>query len=147
VNLPKEHLSIMSTLTIEQAVARHGVDVLDHLDRTATIPVLAGLQMQGDLAIVPAAGVATTPVPPAGVPVVRGENGGNTHTLLADGPGVCWDERTATTSSLTLGLLTVPDGSTAYLAHPEHAYSGIAPGTYEIRRQREMADELRMVAD
>ena len=39
------------------------------------------------------------------------------------------------------------DGSTAYLGHPEHGFMGIGAGTYEIRRQREMAEELRMVAD
>lgn len=140
----------MTTLTIAQAVARHGIDVLDHLDRDATIPVMAGLQMQGDLAIVPivraAHTTAVTPVPPGGVEVVRGENGGNTHTLLAEGD-VRYDERDVTATSLVLGMLTVGDGATAYLAHPEHAYSGIAPGCYEIRRQREQADELRLVAD
>ena len=46
-----------------------------------------------------------------------------------------------------LALLTVPEGSIAYLAHPEHAYTGIGPGSYTLRRQREQADELRMVAD
>jgi hypothetical protein len=48
---------------------------------------------------------------------------------------------------LLLGVLTVPPGSVAYLAHPEHAYAGIAPGTYELRRQREMAGGIRQVAD
>ena len=43
--------------------------------------------------------------------------------------------------------LTVPDGEVAYLAHPEHGYSGIGPGTYELRRQREQADQLRMIQD
>jgi hypothetical protein len=41
----------------------------------------------------------------------------------------------------------VPDRSTAYLGHPEHGYLGITPGSYEIRRQREMAGVARMVAD
>ncbi|NUR64049.1 MAG: hypothetical protein HOV87_36130 [Catenulispora sp.] len=35
-------------------------------------------------------------------------------------------------------MLTVAVGATAYLAHPEHAYSGIGPGTYVLRRQREL---------
>ena len=90
---------------------------------------------------------ATTPVPAAGVPVVRGEAGGNTHAIVADGPGVCCDTRQASTTDLTLATLTVPEGSVAYLAHPEHAYTGIGPGTYTLRRQREQADELRIVAD
>lgn len=35
-------------------------------------------------------------------------------------------------------MLTVAEGSVAYLAHPGHAYSGIGPGTYVLRRQREL---------
>jgi hypothetical protein len=43
----------------------------------------------------------------------------------------------------------------AYLIHPEHGATGIAPGTYVIRRQRERGDGLedsawdgsRLVAD
>ena len=57
------------------------------------------------------------------------------------------DVRDADIRNLVLALLTVPVGSLAYLAHPEHAYTGIGPGTYTLRRQREKADELRMVAD
>ena len=48
---------------------------------------------------------------------------------------------------LTVATLSVPDGATAWLGHPEHAYLGIGPGTYEVRRQREQAEELRVVAD
>jgi hypothetical protein len=141
----KEHP--LSSMTIAQAVTRYGVDVLDHLDRDATVPILSGLQMQGDVAVIPiTTGSATTPVPPEGVAVVRGESGGNTHLLLADGP-VMFDQRTASDTDLLLGILDVPEGATAYLAHPEHAYTGIAPGRYEVRRQREQADELRLVAD
>ena len=142
----------MSTITLGEAIDRHGVDVLDHLDRGLEVPVLAGLQLQGDVAVVPNAiantGTATTPVPAAGVPVVRGENGGNTHLLLADGPVMfdLYDNGNAR-SVVGLGVLTVPDDATAWLAHPEHGYVGIAPGTYEIRRQREQAEEERLVAD
>jgi hypothetical protein len=138
----------MSTLTLTQAITRYGVDVLDHLDRDAAVPILAGVQFQGDVAVVPIDPVMTclTAVPAEGIAVVRGESGGNTHLLLADGP-VRFDQQDSSTTSLVLGVLEVPEGSTAYLAHPEHAYTGIAPGTYELRRQREQADELRLVAD
>lgn len=135
--------------TLAQAIGCFGVDVDPHLDRQATIPVTNGLQAQGDVMVVPAVltlGIATTLVPPNGVAVVRSEAGGNTHLLLPDGP-VMFDQRPISAMSLVLGVLTVPVGSVAYLAHPEHAYSGIAPGTYELRRQREQADEIRMVAD
>lgn len=137
-------------LTIEQAIQAYGVDIDEHLDREATIPVCDGLQFQGDVAVVPdnmcggPLDPAATPVPTAGVAVVRGENGGNTHLLLGD---CFFDAARPGDLDLELGVLTVPAGGVAYLAHPEHAYSGIAPGTYELRRQREQADVIRLVQD
>jgi len=137
--------------TLDQLITTHGVDVDPHLDRQATVPITAGLQRQGDVIVIPAAMLAeaevvTNLVPREGIPVVRGEAGGNTHLLLGDGP-VFYAPAPQRSGSLDLGTLTVPAGSTAYLAHPEHAYSGIAPGTYVIRRQREQADVIRVVAD
>jgi len=135
--------------TVTDLIQTHGVDIDPHLDRDATVPVSAGLQRQGDIIVIPTAmtrrpgAAATALVPRAGVPVVRGEAGGNTHLLLADGPV----RYGAAPADLTLGLLTVEEGATAYLAHPEHGYAGIAPGTYVVRRQREQADEIRMVQD
>lgn len=139
---------MITTTTLAAAIDRHGVDVLDHLDREASIPVVSRLARQGDVLIARRARAkdATTPIPAAGFPAVRGEAGGNTHLLLADGP-VFYDSRPASATNLQLGTLTVPAGSTAYLAHPEHGYLGIASGTYGLFRQREQADELRMVAD
>jgi hypothetical protein len=67
---------------------------------------------------------------------VRGEFGGHTHTLLAEG-AVAFDAATGE-EGLDIGVLTVAAGATAFLAHPEHAYSGIGPGTYVLRRQREL---------
>ncbi len=140
----------MTTLTT--LVDRHGVDVLDHLDRDTLVPILGGLQAQGDIIVVPAVtanrptAIARAAVPRQGVAVVRGENGGNTHLLLAEGDAY-WDAHTPRDGELKLGTLTVAEGATAYLAHPEHGYAGIAPGTYEIRRQREQADAIRLVQD
>lgn len=138
--------------TLEKLIGDHGVEVDAHLDRQITVPVSSGLQRQGDVIVIPAAmvedaGVATTLVPAAGYPAVRGEAGGNTHLLLAAGPGVCYDSIGAVEGDLKLGTLTVAEGSMAYLAHPEHGYTGIAAGTYVLRRQREQADEIRMVQD
>jgi hypothetical protein len=141
--------------TLAHLIDRHGIEVLDYLDRAASVPVIAGLQAQGDVIVIPASMLtsstttASTPVPSEGFAVVRGESGGNTHMLLGDGP-VFFDSIEDTNGRsvvLDLGVLTVPKGSTAYLAHPEHAYSGIAPGNYTIRRQREQAEEIRMVTD
>ncbi len=136
------------TASLSTLIDRHNIDVLDHLDREALVPVVSGLQRQGDVIVVPTLNGprATTKVATAGVAVVRGEAGGNTHTIVAEGNVYC-DVREASASNLTLATLTVTEGATAYLAHPEHAYSGIGPGTYELRRQREQADTLRMVQD
>lgn len=140
----------MSTITTLAELCDHaGVDVLDHLDRQVTIPVVAGLQAQGDVIVIPRrkGKGATIAVPPAGIAVVRGESGGNTHLLVADGP-CTWRATTSTDArNLSLGMVTVPEGSTAFLLHPEHGGTGLAPGSYEIRRQREQADEIRVVAD
>lgn len=132
--------------TLDQLIRTHGVTVHDHLDRDEIVPVHAGLQFQGDVAVVPLArAVAGDPVPADGVPVVRGENGGNTHLLLPT-PGTTWAPNPhAGPTDLALGTLTVT--GTAWLAHPEHGYLGIAAGTYEIRRQREQRDEIALVAD
>lgn len=136
-------------LTLDDVARRADLDLLDHLDTQVTVPVLADPQAQGDLIVIPVtnptiAGLITTPLPQAGVPVVRGENGGHTHHLIGDGP-VCWSPQRD--GAQTLGVLTIPTDSTAYLVHPEHGAAGIAPGTYVLRRQREQADEARLVAD
>lgn len=139
-------------LTLEQAIDRFGVEIDEHLDRQARIPVLDGLQAQGDVLVVPnqmvggRAAQAQIPVPAAGFPVVRGENGGNTHLLMGDG-NVRFDVAPQSQGSLDLGLLTVAEGATGFLIHPEHGATGIAPGTYEIRRQREQQDVIALVAD
>ena len=131
-------MEMLKTLkTLGEAIEVHGIDVDEHLDREMTIPVLSGLQAQGDVMVVPrpALGAAVVAVPRNGVPVVRGEFGGHTHTLLAEGE-VRFDP--ASEEGLDLGVLTVAEGAVAYLAHPEHAYSGIGAGTYVLRRQREL---------
>lgn len=127
-------------------VDRHGVDVLDHLDRQVDVPVLTAAQRQGDVFILPAEVAASTPVPAAGTPVVRGENGGNTHAIFAEGDVRC-DLRQADIRDLTLATLTVADGAVAWLLHPEHGAQGIGCGSYRLLRKREQADELRLIAD
>ncbi len=130
--------------TTYQLLAHHRVDIPAHLEADAEIPVICGLQVQGDIAIIPArpgmdVGGA---VPADGVPVVRGEAGGNTHLLVAAGP-VSWRP----SSDVELGTVTVAEGGVAYLLHPEHGANGLGPGTYRLRRQREQADVVRFVAD
>jgi hypothetical protein len=129
--------------TIHELTQLTGIDVVT--DHDTDIPVLSGMQRQGDVLLLPAAVTATAAVPTSGTPVVRGENGGNTHAVYAaDRPVYCDTDAPA---DLRVATMTVPDGSIAYLGHPEHGYMGIAPGSYEIRRQREMAGRARMIAD
>ncbi|MGW5635807.1 hypothetical protein [Streptomyces sp. NPDC003832] len=131
--------------TLAHVTALAGVDVLDHLDLQATIPVSAGLQRQGDIGLIPVALVGlepptdAEPVPAAGIPLVSAEGGGNTHLLVADGP-VTW----APTGSdgPDVGCFTVHEGATAYVLHPEHGAMGHAPGTYLVRRQVELDDRV-----
>ncbi|WP_406304505.1 hypothetical protein OHA61_22245 [Streptomyces sp. NBC_00885] len=134
-------------MILRDAIARFDVEILDHLDHDATLPIVTRAACQGDVSIlrVTMAG-ATTIVSEAGVAVVQGENGGNTHSLHGDGP-IMWDEAAPSNTSLTLGILTVPEGSTAILLHPEHGGLAIVPGTYRVGRQREMADVARIVQD
>lgn len=137
--------------TIAQMSQATGVTIETGHDLDFEIPVLTGVQRQGDVIVIPVThtrlATPVTPVPKSGTPVVRGEAGGNTHAIYADGPGVLCDTFPASATNLKVAALVVPDGAVAYLGHPEHAYNGIGPGSYEIRRQREMADELRMVQD
>jgi hypothetical protein len=139
-----------TTQTLAHVEDLYGITHLEHLDRQATLPVVDKLAFQGDVAIIADDGRqrgrrATTAVPAAGVPVVRGENGGNTHALY--GPACFFDPAIAGSRELALGVLTVPDGTQALLSHPEHGGLLIEPGTYELRRQREQADEIRLVQD
>ncbi len=137
----------MSTSTIDSMTTRTGVTVLDHIDPSADVPVVSVAAAQGDVSILRVTTrPATTPMP-ARVDVVRGEAGGNTHSLHPSGD-CFWDAATArSVADLTLGTLTVPEGSTAVLAHPEHGFLEVAPGTYRIGRQREYAGEWAYVAD
>ena len=137
----------MSTSTIDSMTTRTGVTVLDHIDPSADVPVVSVAAAQGDVSILRVTTrPATTPMP-ARVDVVRGEAGGNTHSLHPTG-NCFWDAATArSVADLTLGTLTVPEGSTAVLAHPEHGFLELAPGTYRIGRQREYAGEWAYVAD
>lgn len=156
----------MTMQTYADVLGAHDIEVPAHLARDMEIPVLSGLQVQGDVAVIPVqpvvvrdpkSGVTTvdssgrfmshvaTKVPPEGVAVVRGENGGNTHLLI--GEGVLWAPETGRAGEQDLGLLTVPEGVTAFLLHPEHGANAMAPGNYVLRRQCEQADEIRLVAD
>lgn len=133
----------MNTQT--QILARHGYSDLAVEYPELEIPVLTGPQRQGDVLIVPTERHDGGAPIGKGVEVVRSEAGSNTHCLHGDGE---WLASPHALTNLVQGWLTVPEGGEAYLIHSgEHGAAGIAPGTYEIRRQREYAGEWRRVAD
>ncbi|MFL6141301.1 MAG: hypothetical protein ACJ72N_05430 [Labedaea sp.] len=104
-----------------------------------------GLQPQGDLIVIPLTmigTVTTSPwgrwrtVAPTGVELVRGAAGNNPHTLIAGARDTCrwttdWRDPTL------LGIAVFSNSAPAYLLHPEHGASGVAPGTWLVRRQQE----------
>ena len=125
----------MTTATLRQLIDKYGFDVHDHLDRDLEIPVHAGLQAQGDLFIIPAdpnRDSQGAPVPLDGIPVIEAVGGGHEHRLFAGQPGTAFFTP-AGAREQDIGLLECTES--AYIAHPEHAYAGIAPGTYILRRQ------------
>jgi hypothetical protein len=138
-----------SIITLADAEQAYGTTHHDYLDKTAEIPTVDKVAFQGDVGIVrrDELAAATTAIPAAGFPVVRGENGGNTHALF--GPAFYTPSESASLdpSDLVLGTLTVPEGAQALLSHPEHGGLLIAAGTYRLLRQREQADVARFVED
>jgi hypothetical protein len=138
--------------TLGQITQVHDFQVLEHLEADLEVPALEGLQAQGDLFIVPAQaqdlkgfpGQAGGEVPAAGIAVIAAVGAGHEHRLFAGSPGTAW-WRSLDSGGQDIGILenTAP----AYVLHPEHGAAGIAPGWYVLRRQREQADEERLVED
>jgi len=130
---------------------RHQIntDGIEHLD--LQVPILSGLQRQGDLLIIPCAqgNDAGVLVGAKGVTVVRGETtGANAHILHALDGDVFWQPSPTADQELLQGIITVPDASSATLIHTqEHNVLGIGPGSYEVKRQREFQGEWQRVTD
>jgi hypothetical protein len=153
----REETQEMAT-TYGEALGKIGATIPEHLVADAEVPILTGVQAQGDLIIVPAgeAGmdlfdvgpVKMVAVPDSGVQVVVGEATGNTHWLHRgfESPDVMWAR--VTSDPLVIGVVGVPEGQSAELIHTdEHGANAMGPGVYVIRGKREQADEIRMVAD
>lgn len=130
-------------LTYADTLHRVGVTVPDHLEEDMTVPLLTGLQRQGDLLIRPVAEVPFgDTVPREGIQLVVGEATGNTHWLHAVG-----DVTFRRGAGQIVGYMIVPETATAYVIHTdEHGANGVGAGSYEIRRAREAATRS-MVAD
>lgn len=143
------------TVTLGTLAARTGLAVDPHLASDIAIPVVAGPQAQGDLVVIPidmlAAAVTVRPdagwvqVSAGGVEVIRGAAMGNPHQLVADAGTCRWTTQATDRDGLAIGVLEA--SAPVWLLHREHGATGIAPGTYVVRRQREQADALRLVAD
>jgi hypothetical protein len=143
--------------TLNDLTARHGFAVLEHLEAEADIPVLAGLQRQGDVVIIPmaildgevyAAPGQASPIPLAGVAVVEAASDGRHEHRLYSHDGTCtWNTAVTDAEGLAAGVLTVPDGGSALLGHAEHGAMMFAPGQYAVRRKREQAAVQQLVAD
>lgn len=137
----------METSTFGQLEERYGFGILDHLDQSLEVPVLKGMQVQGDLAVIPVKSVpnrVAVKVPNEGVSVIQATGSGHEHRLFPSVPGTA-SLALSPAGGTDIGVLECSE--TAYLAHKEHAYTGIAPGTYTLRRQREQAAVERVVAD
>lgn len=118
------------------------------------IPVLTGPQCQGDVSICPLHLYGSKPrfaepqpVTTVGVEVIRGGAMNNAHTLRTLDAGVTWRPVVFEGEGVALGLLTVLEGAQCFLEHPEHGFNGIGAGSYVVGRQREQAEQVRMVAD
>jgi hypothetical protein len=132
--------------TLADLTAATGLPVDLHLVLDLTIPVADGIQAQGDLIVVPLAELAGqvtirdnalwSEVPADGVEVVRNEAGGNPHTLVADPDTCLWTTDVDDVDGLAVGVLDAMEP--VYLLHREHGGTGIAPGRYIVRRQREL---------
>jgi hypothetical protein len=139
--------------TLKALTETRGFDLLEHLEADLEVPVHSGIQFQGDVAIIPLADLkhavspsgSWAPVGPEGVQVVKGENGGHTHLLVADPGAARWMADVNDTTGLAVGVLDA--SAPVHILHAEHGGTGIAPGQYVIRRQREQAEEQRLVAD
>lgn len=146
----------MHTTTATRTIDMTDVLGLADLDfDLSPAPVTDAPQAQGDLIVIPwpndVAAARRAEDVAAAKPVVRPEivvrgNGGNEHTLVDPGnAGVTW--HAYRDGSQTVGVVVVPDGATACMDHREHGRLAIGPGVFVIRRQREQADEIRLVAD
>lgn len=146
----------MTTITLRDLLAEHNIAVPDETIAEITVPVLTGPQRQGDVAIFPRKPLGQAQldrmadVPATGVQVVRGEATGNTHLLHPAGGRVRWQAAAPNgdPAQVLLGTLVVDDDAVCFLIHTdEHGANGIGPGTYALHGKREMADEIRRVAD
>lgn len=136
----------MSTLTMSDVARRASVQLYEHIEAELgdVIPAeQTTLCIQGDVAFIPTTPGNETgfePVGAAGRVLVAGDHD---HVLVADAD-VC-EIRTVSGSGADVAVIR--NTKTAYVVHAEHAATALAPGCWTVRRQREHAEEQRLVAD
>lgn len=135
---------------LETAAGRRCYDHVRDLFADAEVPVLDCSQAQGDLLIVPVsrtAGGGAVGVPAEGVDVIRPTDGGHAHTLVAPDGGCRVTLRdSGSTDDLVIAVIETTEP--VFLLHAEHGGTGLAPGCWEVRGQREFdAERERRVAD
>lgn len=140
----------MTLSEIEDLAGRRCYDHVRDVLADVEVPVLTGPQSQGDLFVLPVARTAggeAVDVPVAGVDVIAPVDGGHAHTLVAPDGG-CVALVRSPVGADDLVLATITASAPVFLLHAEHGATGLAPGSYEIRGQREFdAAEARRVAD
>lgn len=133
-------------------LARPEFDWDPHLDVDDPVPVLSGNQAQGDVYILRADTPGVVPLSGDGQPIgagfdiVEGQGIRNPHTLVDLG-GRCRIIAGTAGYDHDVATLVVPAGAECFLVHPQHGANGIGAGTFVLRRQREQAEQVRVVAD
>ena len=144
------------TMTIAALAQSTGIDPLEHLGRDTVIPVHDEPQSQGDVrvrrldttAVRVRADATWTVVPSAGVTVVSGGAGGHAHVLtprLGAMAPVSWTTDVDDPEGLAVGVFE--SAEPCFMYHAEHGGQGYAAGVRVVRRQREFAEQERLVAD
>src|ERR1700744_3759646 len=108
---------------LKDVLDRAAVSIDGVLDAQIDVPILTGAQRQGDVIWIPRPNkaAATTPVPQAGVVVVRAETSTRNYHMIINWDGQCFFDASTSggESGLILGVLTVPEGASAFVTHSE----------------------------
>lgn len=137
------------TITLSELTIITGRSVRNDLNLSDPLPTIVGLPVaQGDVIALPRPQLKTDAefkaVPSNGVVIVAGIHD---HLLQSDS-GATWAKADGLTSVLDVAVVDVPKDAVCFLMHTdEHGATGLGEGRWLIRRQREMAEEQRIVAD
>lgn len=128
--------------TLQQLADRFGYAELGAAFGEIDIPVLTGMQRQGDILILPRDAALLDErkfYAIEGLPLFDlVSDDQHSHTLHGAGWVHFFDDPDQAPAPNSVAWLIVPNGAEAYLMHSaEHGALGIGPGHYEIRSQME----------